>query len=527
MNDFNTKPYRLGRRPGEQGPRPLPSDQDRVEKLTTGKKLYTNDTTQNTQKLKLAKNILTVGSWNVQTLWAAGKLELLRNEMKCFRYDIIGISEVRWTGKGKTPQGDFIWSGEETSHIGGVGLLLTSRIISPRFDAASFKISVIHLYAPRSSSSEEDIEAFYNDIEEALTKTDKKDIAILAGDWNAKIGNDNTNWKSVMGKYGYGDRNECRQRLLQFATLHNFSICNTRFQHKSNRKWTWASLDGMHKNMIDLILVQQRWKTSAIKCRTFQSADISSDHSLVLCNIKLRLKNLNSKPQQNCRIDVNRLRDEKIRQSCSATLTKNLKNIEPTCNLEEHAIKIEEAIKKTVEATIPATRTTKKPWISEETLKLADQKRKLKQMKNVSAEYAQQYKDFCRKAKKSARQDKEGAMLQTKDQIKQRWTQYCSGLYKDPGGGDRMVKEVDEIVPLQSEDPQDILYSEVQAAIQALKRNKSPGSDGITAEMLQAGEEQLVQQIHKLCNKAMAWRYDSRRMGQIYFGTNTKERRSQ
>ena len=327
MNDFSTKPYRLGRRPGEQGPRPLPSDQDRVEKLATGKKLYTNDTTQNTQKLKLAKNILTVGTWNVQTLWAAGKLELLRNEMKRFRYDIIGISEVRWTGKGETPQGDFIWSGEETSHIRGVGLLLSkqaqkaligynpisSRIISARFDAAPFKISVIHVYAPTSSSSEEDIEAFYNDIEEALTKTDKKDIIILTGDWNAKIGNDNTDWKSVMGKYGYGDRNERGERLLEFATLHNFFICNTRFQQKSNRKWTWASPDGIHKNMIDLILIQQRWKTSVINCRTFQSADISSDHSLVLCNIKLRLKKLNGKPQQNCRVDVNRLRDEKIR----------------------------------------------------------------------------------------------------------------------------------------------------------------------------------------------------------------------
>ncbi|CAF3474033.1 unnamed protein product, partial [Rotaria sp. Silwood2] len=78
--------------------------------------------------------------------------------MKRFRYDIIGISEVRWTGKGETPQGDFIWSGEETSHIRGVGLLLSkqapkaligynpisSRIISARFDAAPFKISVIH-----------------------------------------------------------------------------------------------------------------------------------------------------------------------------------------------------------------------------------------------------------------------------------------------------------------------------------------------------------------------------------------------
>src|ERR1700722_18472959 len=106
-------------------------------------------------------------------------------------------------------------------------------------------------------------------------------------------------------------------------------------------------------------------------------------------------------------------------------------------------------------------------------------------MKNVSIEYAQRYKDFCRKVKKSARQNKEhwiqdqceqaekglnigntrqaygliktlkkqivprlnvirnqeGEILQTKDEIKQRWTQYCSSLYKDPGGGDEMVKE--------------------------------------------------------------------------------------
>src|ERR1700722_11568494 len=116
MSDHSTKPYRLGRRPGKQGPRPLPSNQGRVEKLATGKTSNTNYTTKNTHKLKLIKNTLIVGTWNVQTLWAAGKLELLRNEMKRFRYDIIGISEVRWTGKGETPNGDFIWSGEESSH---------------------------------------------------------------------------------------------------------------------------------------------------------------------------------------------------------------------------------------------------------------------------------------------------------------------------------------------------------------------------------------------------------------------------
>ncbi len=272
---INTKPYRLGRRPGKQGPRPLPNDHGRVEKLTTGKNLYTNNMIQNTQKLKLAKNTLIVATWNVQTLWAAGKLELLRNEMKRFRYDIIGISEVRWTGKGETPQGDFIWSGEETSHIRGVDLLLSkqaqkaligynpisSRIISARFDATPFKISVIHVYAPTSSSSEEEIEAFYDHIEDTLAKTDKKEIIILTGDWNAKIANDNTDWKSAMGKYGCGDRNKRGERLLEFATLHNFFICNTRFQQKLNRKWTWASPDAIHKNMIDLILIQNNYIT--------------------------------------------------------------------------------------------------------------------------------------------------------------------------------------------------------------------------------------------------------------------------
>jgi hypothetical protein len=65
-----------------------------------------------------------------------------------------------------------------------------------------------------------------------------------------------------------------------------------------------------------------------------------------------------------------------------------------------------------------------------------------------------------------------------------------------------VVKELEEISPPNNDDSYDILYSEVQEAIHTLKRNKSPGSDGITAEMLQAGWEQLARQMHKLCNKA-------------------------
>ena len=590
MYTNNRNTCRLGRRPVKQGPRPLLSDQGRVEKLVTGSRPLLDDqgrveklatgsrpllgdqgrieklatgkstSTKAAEKLKIAKNALTVGTWNVQTLWATGKLELLRNEMKRFRYDIVGISEVRWTGKGETSNRDFIWSGEDKTHVRGVGMLLSdkarkaligynpvsSRVITARFDSAPYKITVIHAYAPTAASSDEDIEAFYSILEDALAKVHKKDIIIITGDWNAKIGSDNTDWKSVIGRYGYGDRNERGERLLEFAATHSLYICNTRFEQKSQRKWTWASPDGVHKNMIDLILIQQRWKSSVINCRTFQSADICSDHSLVLCNIRLRLKRLYNKIQYRIRIDVSHLKSEKIRECYSKKLANDIAKIDLAENLEEHAKKIEAAIKKAAEATIPASRSTKKPWISEDTLKLADEKRTLKQSKNASAQKEQQYKDFCKKVKKSARQDKErwiqqqceeiekglvigktrhvyslikmlrrkftprisviqdqdGKILQSQDEIIQQWTKYCSSLYKDHGGGDSMARDLEMIAPTSIEEPQNILYSEVEEAIRTLKRNKSPGSDGITAEMIQAGGEQLVRQIHLLCNKA-------------------------
>ncbi len=83
--------------------------------------------TTNIDKVKLTKDTIIIGTCNVQTLWTTGKLELFRNEIKRFHYDIVGISEVRWTGKGETQNGDFIWSGEDDIHTRGVELLLCTK----------------------------------------------------------------------------------------------------------------------------------------------------------------------------------------------------------------------------------------------------------------------------------------------------------------------------------------------------------------------------------------------------------------
>ena len=516
--------------------------------------------TSGMEKLKMAKEVFTVGTWNVRTLWAAAKLELLRNEMKRYKYDVIGVSEVRWTGIGETSNGDFIWFGENSTHTRGVGMLMNtkakktllgynpinSRIITARFQATPFNVTVTHAYASTSASSEDEIETFYDGLERAIAPTPKKDVFILTEDCNAKVGCDNAGWEEVMGKYGYGTRNERGERLLEFVAGHNLFISNTRFQQKPNRKWTWESVNGIHKNMIDLIIIEKRWKTSIINCRTFQGADISSDHSLVLCNIKLWLKQLRNKPRANHRIEVSRLKEPVNRQLYQARLKDSLQRIDTSCNLNEHAAQIEKAVKEAVRTTVTAKRTAKKPWIFEQTLALADKKREAKEAKQLSRDHTTRYKELCNMVKKSAKRDKEewikgkcndiekglqvgnhrqayslmkiltkkhkpkltvvkdqgGTLLQSKEDICQSWTKYCRSLYDEKGGGDNMVRGLESITPPWEGNSNEILYAEVEAAMCKLKPNKSTGTDEITVEILQAGGEHLTRRIQELCNRA-------------------------
>ena len=89
--------------------------------------------------------------------------------------------------------------------------------------------------------------------------------------------------------------------------------------------------------------------------------------------------------------------------------------------------------------------------------------------------------------------DSSGKLLSTKDEVIGRWTEYCSELYKGKQDCSTTVAELISIAPpLREEGEMDILFEEVQAAIDRLKRNKSSGTDGITAEMIQAGGEPLA-----------------------------------
>ena len=107
------------------------------------------------------------------------------------------------------------------------------------FRRKPFSVTVIQVYAPTNNTEEAEVEWFYEDLQDLLELTPKKDVLFIIGDWNAKVGSQGT------GKFGLGMRNEAGQRLIEFCKENTLVIANTLFQqHK--RLYTWTSLDGQH-----------------------------------------------------------------------------------------------------------------------------------------------------------------------------------------------------------------------------------------------------------------------------------------
>ena len=128
-------------------------------------------------------------------------------------------------------------------------------MISVRFQGKPFNITVIQVYAPTSNTEEAEVEWFYEDLQDLLELTPKKDVLFIIGVWNAKVGSQET--PGVTGKFGLGIRNEAGQRLIEFRQENALVLTNTLFQQHKRRLCTWTSPDGQHRNQIDYILYSQ------------------------------------------------------------------------------------------------------------------------------------------------------------------------------------------------------------------------------------------------------------------------------
>src|SRR5574340_1237095 len=117
-------------------------------------------------------------------------------------------------------------------------------MISVHFQGKPFNIRVFQAYAPTSNAEEAEVKWFYEDLQDLLELTPKKDVLFIIGDWNAKGGSQET--PEVTGKFGLGIRNEAGQRLIVFCQENALVRANTLFQQHKRRLYTWTSPDGQH-----------------------------------------------------------------------------------------------------------------------------------------------------------------------------------------------------------------------------------------------------------------------------------------
>ena len=147
-----------------------------------------------------------------------GKLEAVKQETARVNVDILGISELKWTGMGEFNSDDhyIYYCGQESLRRNGVAIIVNKRVqnavlgcnlkkdrmISVHFQGKPFNITVIQVYAPTSNTEEAEVEWFYEDLQDLLELTPQKDVLFFTEDWNAKVGSQETS--GVTGKFGLG-----------------------------------------------------------------------------------------------------------------------------------------------------------------------------------------------------------------------------------------------------------------------------------------------------------------------------------
>ena len=155
-------------------------------------------------------------------------------------------------------------------------------MISVCVQGKPFNITVIQVYVPTRNTEEAEVEWFYEDLQDLLELTAKKDVLFIIEDWNAKGGSQEI--PGVTGKFGLGVQNEEGQRLIEFCQENALVIANTLIQQHKRRLYTWTSPDGQYQNQIDYILCSQRWRSSIQSANQDQELTVAQIMNSLLPN---------------------------------------------------------------------------------------------------------------------------------------------------------------------------------------------------------------------------------------------------
>ncbi|VDO76957.1 unnamed protein product [Schistosoma margrebowiei] len=238
------------------------------------------------------------------------------------------------------------------------------------------------------------------------------------GDFNAKVGMDNTGYEDIMGRHGLGKRNENGERFANLCASNKLVIGGTIFPHKRIYKATWISPDHTTQNQIDHICINKKFGRTMENVRTKRGADIASGHHLLVAKMKLELKKhwtmgrtTSQKFNTAFLQDTDKLNKFKIVLSNKFQAFHDQLNGEGT-TMESNWKGIKEAITSTCHQVQGHKKHHHKGWITIDTLDKIQERRNKKAVINTSRTRAEKakaqapYTELNRQVKRSIRTDK-------------------------------------------------------------------------------------------------------------------------
>jgi sorting nexin-29 len=510
---------------------------------------------------------LKIATWNVLSLYRAGTLRILLDELAKYKTDIAAIQEVRWLGKGTIEKSNctVFYSCHEREHAFGTGFIVSKRvkhlvigftavdhrISCIRITGKFFNYSIINAHAPTEEKSDIEKEAFYVKLSKTYQDCPNHDIKIVVGDFNAKIGRESF-YTSVVGKHSlHADTSDNGTRLIDFAVSHNMIVGSTYLPRKDIHKGTWKAPGNRNVNQIDHLLIDARHKSDLMDVRTYRGANIDSDHYLVLSRIRSRISNAKKhRGSRSRKINTEPLKSPETAEQFESAMNQKLEDIDE--ELEERDVNgYWESIKSVINSTAEEVLGNKQPeprniWFDDECQQATNEKNAayLKmQQRHHTRQAVHEYRELRKKEKKLHRKkkrvylenqikeaellnsqnesrvfyrkingqrkeykpritmchDKEGNILNDKQQILKRWVEHFDTLLNDVDNGNPLVaaSTSNSNNSLDDTEPPPTL-AEVSSAIKTLHNNKSPGTDNLPAELFKCGGERLHSHLHKI-----------------------------
>lgn len=489
-----------------------------------------------------------IATYNVKSLNSEQHLIHLENALKSLKWDILGISEVRRFGEDivELKSGHIFSYFGQTRGLYGVGFLVNSkwksnilefkniseRVAILRILVNKCKLSLIQVYAPTSKSSEQQLEKFYGEVDEAISYC-KSEVVLTMGDFNASLGHREENEQSIMGPFGYGSRNERGYRLIQWLWQHKMTACNSLFKKRAAKKWTWAHPNenlANNKFEIDYIMCN---KTSVIQdVEVINHFSFNSDHRLL--RAKLRI---NHQTRQLFKSKTNL--PETIPETSKMQYSTNLEQrrcvvYNPEEDLQSAYDKLVKSIKIAAESHILQAPSSKPQKFSQETLQMVQRRDLLKRKQSRSALEKQELRNLNHNIKIASQNDikafnqkyvmevmsKNGSIKKASEMANDDMRSWITNLEKN-GKTHHARLDINEVATVfyeslfktksfstwepsnQTQDSEILpfLISEVSSAILSLGNEKSGGTDGIKAELLKFGIDTLSKWLCNIFNK--------------------------